>query len=115
MPGRTSFGSDWTVAPIEPLYGIYAAVTRRTLDGANPDGWVPEQRISVAQALAAYTHEGAYAVSLEDRLGTIEPGKYADLVVLDSDLFTIDPVKLSHVRVDLTIVNGDIVFSREGS
>ena len=112
---HVAFGSDWTVAPIEPLYGIYAAVTRRTLDGANPNGWVPEQRITVGQAVGAYTREGAYAAFLEERLGTIESGKYADLVVLDSDLFRIDPVKLTQVHVDLTIVNGDIVFRRPGS
>jgi predicted amidohydrolase YtcJ len=110
---HVAFGSDWTVAPIEPTYGVYAAVTRRTLDGANPDGWVPKQRITVPEALTAYTRGAAYAAFREDRLGTIEPGKYADLVVLDADPLSIDPVGLSQMRVDITIVNGEVVFRRQ--
>ena len=79
---RLSFGSDWTVAPINPLDGIYAAVTRRTIDGANPDGWVPEQKISLNDALRAYTVTNAFAGYQEDRLGSLEIGKLADFVVL---------------------------------
>lgn len=109
---HVAFGSDWTVAPIDPLLGIYAAVTRRTIDGANPDGWVPEQKISVAQAVAGYTVESARAVGLEDVLGTLEPGKYADLVVLSDDIFTIDPTTIESVRVDLTLVEGEVVYRR---
>jgi predicted amidohydrolase YtcJ len=109
---RLAFGSDWTVAPIDPLYGVYAAVTRRTLDGANPAGWVPEQRITVQQALAAYTANNAYACFLEDQLGTLEPGKYADLVVLAEDILAIDPVDIEHVQVDLTMVGGEVLFER---
>jgi len=109
---RLAFGSDWTVAPIDPLLGIYAAVTRRTIDGANPDGWVPEQKISVAEAVAAYTATNAYACYMEDKLGTLERGKYADLVVLSDDIFTIDPVEIENVKVDLTLVEGAIVFER---
>jgi predicted amidohydrolase YtcJ len=80
-----AFGSDWTVAPLDPLYGVYAAVTRRTLDGAHPDGWVPEQRITVEEALTSYTRSGAYAARVERDLGTLETGKLADLVVLDGN------------------------------
>lgn len=110
---RLTFGSDWTVAPIEPLLGVYAAVTRRTIDGANPGGWVPRQRITVAEAVTAYTAHNAYASYLEDVLGTIEPGKYADLVVLSADIFSIPPGELDRVLVDLTLVEGEVVYRRE--
>jgi predicted amidohydrolase YtcJ len=109
---RIAFGSDWTVAPLDPLYGIYAAATRRTIDGANPDGWVPDQKITVAAAVAAYTANSAYASFLEEHVGTLEVGKYADLVVLERDIFTIAPVEIEHVKVDLTMVGGEIVFER---
>jgi predicted amidohydrolase YtcJ len=108
-----AFGSDWFVAPINPLVGIYAAVTRRTLDGKHPDGWVPQQRISVAEAVHAYTVGAAYA-SLEDGIkGSIEPGKLADLVVLSEDIFRIDPVEIQDVKVDITIFDGRVIFKRE--
>jgi predicted amidohydrolase YtcJ len=109
---RLAFGSDWTVAPIDPLQGIYAAVTRRTLDGAWPGGWVPEQRIGVEEALVAYTANGAYASYLEQVLGTLEPGKYADLVVLSEDILAIDPTRIAEVKVDLTMVEGEVVYER---
>jgi len=107
---RLAFGSDWTVAPIDPLLGIDAAVTRRTIDGANPTGWVPEQRITVEEALRAYTVEGAFAAGVGDLVGTLEPGRYADLVVLSRDLLTIDPRDIPSVRVDLTMVEGRVVY-----
>ncbi|MBI3982985.1 MAG: amidohydrolase [Gemmatimonadetes bacterium] len=109
---RLAFGSDWTVAPIDPLQGIYAAVTRRTLDGATPGGWVPEQRIGVEDALVAYTVNNAYANFLEGEIGTIEVGKYADLVVLSEDILTIDPVRIAGVKVDLTMVEGSVAYER---
>ncbi len=110
---NVTFGSDWTVAPLDPLYGIYAAVTRRTIDGANPNGWVPEQRITVAEAVSAYRVNNAYASYREDDLGTIEPGKYADLVVLSADIFRIDPIEIERVMVDVTIVEGKIVYQSD--
>jgi predicted amidohydrolase YtcJ len=110
---RLAFGSDWTVAPIDPLLGIYAAVTRRTIDGANPDGWVPAQKITVEEAVAAYTSANAYAAFLEDELGTLERGRYADLAVLADDIFTIDPADIEDTTVDLTLVAGKVVFRRE--
>jgi predicted amidohydrolase YtcJ len=109
------FGSDWTVAPINPLLGIYAAVTRRTTDGANPNGWFPEQKISVQEAIKAYTLSNAYAVFEEGEKGSITPGKFADLVVLSDDILTIDPVRIEKVEVEMTVVGGKVVFEREGS
>lgn len=109
------FGSDWTVAPIDPLLGIYAATTRRTIDGANPDGWVPQQKVTVTEALRAYTAANAFGAFMEDRLGTIRVGALADLVVLSDDLTRIDPASIDDVQVDYTIVGGDVVHTREGA
>jgi predicted amidohydrolase YtcJ len=107
---RLAFGSDWYVAPPTPLEGIYAAVTRRTLEGRHPDGWVPEQRITVEDALAAYTSGGAYA-SFEDRKkGTIAPGMLADITVIDRDLRTIPAAEIRQAKIVQTIVGGQIVF-----
>jgi predicted amidohydrolase YtcJ len=108
-----AFGSDWFVAPMNPLVGIYAAASRRTLDGKHPNGWVPQQRISVADAVHAYTMGSAYA-SLEDRVkGSIEPGKLADLAVLSDDIFHIDPVAIEKTKVDVTIFDGKVIFERK--
>jgi predicted amidohydrolase YtcJ len=109
---RLMFGSDWSVAPIDPLLGIHAAVTRRTLDDKNPDGWVPEEKISVEQALHAYTATNAYGSFMEQELGVIERNRRADVVVLSEDIRTIDPERIKAVRVDYTIINGDVVFER---
>ena len=109
---RPAFGSDWTVAPLDPLLGIRAAVTRQTLDGANPDGWVPAQRITVEEALVAYTSGVAYAGFMEGQLGRIAEGMAADLVVLSHDILSEDPAALEQARVDLTIVNGAVVYRR---
>jgi predicted amidohydrolase YtcJ len=105
-----AFGSDWYVAPATPLEGIYAAVTRRTLDDANPDGWVPEQKITVEQALRAYTVEGAYASFEEDRKGMLKPGMLADMVLIDRDLTAIAPETIRDAQVLKTIVGGRTVF-----
>ena len=107
-----AFGSDWFVAPATPLEGIYAAVTRRTLDGKNPDGWVPEQKITVEEALKAYTINAAYASFEEDLKGSLEPGKLADFVVLDRDITAIDPVEIWNVKAQQTWVGGKKVFDR---
>jgi predicted amidohydrolase YtcJ len=105
-----AFGSDWPFEPMSPLLGIYAAVTRRTLDGKHPDGWISEQEITVEQAVRAYTIGSAFA-SFEDGLkGSIKPGKLADLVVLSDDIFTIDPQKIPDVKVQATIVGGRLVM-----
>lgn len=108
-----AFGSDWYVAPMEPLMGIYAAVTRRTLDGKNPEGWVPEQKITVAEAVRAFTLGSAYASFDEKIKGSIEKGKLADLVVLSEDIFSIDPTAIDKVKVVLTIFDGKVVYERK--
>jgi len=111
---RLAFGSDWTVAPIDPLAGIDAAVTRRTLDGAHPDGWVPEERITLEETLTAYTRGGAYGGYMEGKTGTLEPGAFADMVILSGDPFAAGPVAAS-LRVDRTYVEGREAFRREGT
>ncbi|HTR26838.1 MAG TPA: amidohydrolase [Terriglobales bacterium] len=109
-----AFGSDWWVAPIDPLAGIYAAVTRRPIDGSSPEGWIPEQKISVREAVHAYTMGTAYA-AFQDRIkGSIEAGKLADLAILSRDIFAIDPVELADTKVELTIVGGEVVYARDG-
>ncbi len=108
-----TFGSDWTVAPLDPILGIYAAVTRRTLDGKNPNGWIPEQKIGVEDALRAYTANNAWAMFRQDQIGRIMPGMLADIVVISDDLFTIAPEKIENARVDMTIFDGRVVYSRQ--
>lgn len=110
---RLAFGSDWFVAPATPLEGIYAAVTRRTLDGANPAGWYPEQKITVEEALRAYTSGGAYASYDERDKGTLERGKLADFVLIDRDITRTPPEEIGQARVVMTVVGGRIVHSRE--
>jgi predicted amidohydrolase YtcJ len=111
---RLAFGSDWYVAPPTPLEGIYAAVTRRTLDDKNPGGWVPEQKITVDEALRAYTAGGAYASFRERETGTIAPGMLADLTVIDRDLRVIPATEIREAKIARTIVAGKTVF-RDGS
>lgn len=108
-----TFGSDWTVAPLKPLEGIYAAVTRRTLDDKNPGGWYPDQKLSVEQALLCYTVNNAYAGFQEDKLGKIKAGMLADFVVLSDNLFDIVPEKIKDVKVERTVVNGKEVYLRK--
>src|SRR5438552_10949558 len=105
-----AFGTEWTVAPLDPMLSIYAAVTRRTLDGKNPKGWIPEQKISVEEAVRAYTVGSAFAEFQENEKGTIAPGKLADLVILTQDIFKIDPKEIEKVKVAMTIMDGRVVF-----
>lgn len=111
--GVLAFGSDSPVAPIDPIFGVYAAVTRRTLDDKNPGGWIPEQKITVDEAVRAFTWGSAYAEFQDGVKGTLEVGKLADLVMLSDDIFTIDPVKIRDVKVLTTIVDGRVVFERK--
>jgi predicted amidohydrolase YtcJ len=108
-----AFGSDWFVAPLDPIMGIYAATTRRTLDGKRPNGWVPEQKITVAEAVRAFTYGSAFASFDEKIKGSIEPGKLADMAVLSSDIFKIDPAEIEKVRVDATIFDGKVIYERK--
>jgi predicted amidohydrolase YtcJ len=108
--GVLAFGSDSPVAPLNPIWGVYSAVTRRTLDDKNPNGWVPEQKISVADTVKAFTLGSAFAEFQEGVKGSIEPGKLADFVILSDDIFTIDPVKIWNVKVLATVTDGKVVY-----
>ena len=108
-----AFGSDWSVAPVSALVGIDAAVNRRTLDNKNPDGWFPEQKISVAEAIEAYTLGSAYAAFEEKERGSLEPGKLADVVVLSRDILaTAERDHLAETEVQMTIVGGKLVYEK---
>jgi len=107
---RLAFGTDWNVAPLNPMLTLYAATTRATLDGKNPNGWFPEQKLTVAEAVQAYTMGSAYAEFQDGEKGSITPGKLADMVILNDDIFQIDPVKIRDVKVTKTIVGGKVVW-----
>jgi predicted amidohydrolase YtcJ len=110
---RLALGTDWSVAPLNPMLTIYAAVTRATLDGKNPNGWVPEQKLKLAEAIEAYTMGSAFAEFQESQKGSLTPGKLADMVIVSDDLFAIDPKHIRDVQVDTTIVGGRVVWTRE--
>src|SRR5438477_9156006 len=105
-----AFGTDWTVAPLDPMLSLYAAVTRRTLDGKNPNGWIPEQKISLEEAIRAYTIGSAYAEFQENEKGTIAPGRLGDIVILSRNIFQIDPNEIEKVKVVITIMDGRVVY-----
>ena len=107
-----AFGSDWTVAPLSPVLGLYAAVTRRTLDGKNPGGWFPAERLSLEQALRAYTAGVAYAGFMEGRTGVLRPRDARRRVLLDRDVFAMPAESLDAVRVQATIAGGRVVYER---
>ena len=109
---KLAFGTDWFVAPIDPIQTVYAAVTRATLDGKYPNGWQPQEKISVAEAVEAYTLTSAYAEFQENEKGSITPGKLADMVVLSDDIFTIKKESIKYLKVEKTIVGGKLVYER---
>lgn len=109
---KLALGTDWTVAPLNPMLTIYAAVTRATLDGKNPNGWVPEQKITAKEAVEGYTMGSAYAEFQDKEKGSITPGKLADIVVLSDDIFSIAPPAIRDVQVEYTVVGGRVVYSR---
>ncbi|MGH7522229.1 MAG: amidohydrolase [Gemmatimonadales bacterium] len=107
-----AFGSDWTVAPLDPMLGVYAAVTRRTLDDRNPGGWVPEQKITVGETLRAYTYGNAWATFNEQKWGTLAADRFADIVVLDRDPFAAAPESLGTIKPRYTLVAGKVVYRK---
>jgi len=112
---RLALGTDWNVAPLNPMLTLYAAVTRATLDGKNPGGWFPDQKLTVKEAIEAYTMGSAYAEFQEKEKGSITAGKLADMVLLSDDVLTIDPVKIRDVRVLKTWVGGKLTYDAEGA
>jgi predicted amidohydrolase YtcJ len=109
---RLAIGTDWPVAPLNPALTVYAVVTRATLDGKNPGGWVPAQKMTLAEAIEGYTMGAAYAEFQEKDKGSLSPGKLADIVVLGADPFAMEPSALRDLVVDMTIVGGKVVFER---
>ena len=107
---KLAFGTDWDVVPLDPIQTLYAAVTRATLDGKNPNGWFPEQKLTVAESIEAYTMGSAYAEFQENEKGSITPGKLADMVLLSQDIFSIPPEKIRDTKVLKTFVGGKLVW-----
>ena len=105
-----ALGTDWPVAPLNPMLGLYAAITRATLDGKNPAGWIPEEKITLAEAVQAYTMGSAFAEFQERDKGSITPGKLADMVILSNNIFDLEPEAIRNVKVETTIVGGKVVF-----
>ncbi len=108
--GHLAFGSDWPVVTLNPWYGVQNALTRQTQEGNPPGGFVPRERISLQDAIQAYTLGAAYAGHREKTEGSIEPGKVADLIVLSQDLFKIEPNQMANTEVLLTMVGGKVVY-----
>jgi predicted amidohydrolase YtcJ len=106
-----ALGTDWPVAPLNPMPGLYAAVTRATLDGKNPDGWIPEEKITLPEAVVAYTMGSAFAEFQENVKGSITPGKLADMVILSDNIFDLKPEAIRNVKVATTIVGGKVVYT----
>ena len=107
---RLALGTDWNVAPLNPMLTLYAATTRATLDGKNPNGWFPEQKLTIKEAIEAYTVGSAYAEFQENEKGSIAAGKLADMVLLSDDVLSIDPVNIRDVKVLKTFVGGKLIY-----
>lgn len=109
---KVALATDFPVVEIDPLHEVYGAVTRQLFDGTPEAGWVPEQRITLAEALRAYTWGSAYCEGREDEVGTLEPGKIADVIVLSRDLFSEEPSAILDTEVELTVFNGNVVYEK---
>jgi predicted amidohydrolase YtcJ len=107
---RLAFGTDWPVAPLNPMLGLYAAVTRATLDGKNPNGWIPEEKITLPEAVEAYTMGSAFTEFQENEKGSITPGKLADMVILSGNIFDLKPEAIRNVKAATTIVGGKVIY-----
>jgi hypothetical protein len=107
---RVQFGSDAPVEPINPIYGIHAAVTRQTQTGEPPGGWFPEQKLSLGDSIAGFTAVAAWSARREAQLGALAPGKWADLTVFERDLFSLPPEQWLSVKAALTMVHGEVVY-----
>jgi hypothetical protein len=112
---RLALGTDWSVAPLNPMLTLYAATTRATLDGKNPNGWFPEQKLTIKEAIEAYTMGSAYAEFQDNKKGSITPGKLADMVLLSDDVLVIDPVKIRDVKVLKTWVGGKLTYDADAA
>jgi predicted amidohydrolase YtcJ len=110
--GRLAFGSDWPVVTMDPLVGLHVAVNRTTLEGEPEGGNVPEERVSLATALEAYTRDAAYTSCDDQRKGTLAPDMLADIVILSTDIFAAQPTSVLDTRVDVTIFDGKVVYRR---
>ena len=110
---KITFGSDWPVAPIDPVYGIYSAVTRITGDGKNPNGWYPNEKLSIEDALKAYTVTNAYASFLDGKIGILKEGFYADFTILENNLFEVPKEKIKDIKAIRTVLKGKEVFLRK--
>ncbi|HXT50547.1 MAG TPA: amidohydrolase [Thermoanaerobaculia bacterium] len=110
-----ALGSDFPVERPDPLLGLYAAVSRQDLDGKPAGGWLPDQRLTREEALAGFTRDAAWSLFLDDQVGTLEVGKRADLVVYEHDPMTVPAAEIPRARVDLTVVDGRVVYRREGA
>jgi len=110
---RLAFGTDWPVAPLDPRATLYAATTRATLDGKHPDGWFPEQKLTIQEAIAAYTMGSAYAEFQDENKGSITPGKLADFVILSEDPLALSPLRLRELHVTQTWLGGKLIYSAD--
>ena len=110
--GVLAFGSDWPVVTLSPWPGLQNAVTRQTTDGEPKGGWIPSERISLADAIKGYTLNAAFAGHREKTEGSLEPGKLADLIILSQNVFEIDPHHLVNTKVVMTIVAGRVVYEQ---
>ncbi|MFB0519582.1 MAG: amidohydrolase, partial [Acidobacteriota bacterium] len=110
---KIAVGTDWYVEPLNPMLGLYAAVTRQTPEGSPPGGWFPEQRLTLEEAIRLYTLGSAFASFEEDIKGSIEEGKLADMVVLSHDIFKVPPPEILDTAVEITLLGGQVIYHRE--